>query len=181
MQMHYNLLGGMAPDRTRVDVALAPPEATGTLVRIGGTGLLKRNLQIAADDASSIHTQSATVTQWRALRGQPPFPSGTGYALGAGGHMHMIGRRLTITRTNATGDAVLLDIPSWSFHWQGQYEYVTPIALANTDTLTIRCEYDNSNEHRLALGLAPNTPVTWGEGTQDEMCLASIQMVDRLP
>ncbi len=181
MQMHYNLLGGMAPDRTRVDVALAPPEATGTLVRLGGTGLLKRNLQIAADDAASVHTQSATVTQWRALRGQPPFPSGTGYALGAGGHMHMIGRRLTITRTNATGDTVLLDIPSWSFHWQGQYEYVTPIALANTDTLTIRCEYDNSNEHRLALGLQPNTPVTWGEGTQDEMCLAAIQMVDRLP
>ncbi len=181
VQMHYNLLGGMASDRTRVDVALAPPEVTGTLVRLGGTGLIKRNLQIAADDAASIHTQSATVTQWRALRGQPPFPSGTGYALGSGGHMHMIGRRLTITRTNASGDTVLLDIPSWSFHWQGQYEYVTPIALANTDTLTIRCEYDNSNEHRLALGLSPNTPVTWGEGTQDEMCLAALQMVDRLP
>jgi mono/diheme cytochrome c family protein len=181
VQMHYNLLGGMAPDRTRVDVALAPPEATGTLVRLGGTGLVKRNLQIAANDGASVHTQSATVSQWRALRGQPPFPSGTGYALGAGGHMHMIGRRITITRTNASGDTVLLDVPSWSFHWQGQYEYRAPIAVANTDTLTIRCEYDNSNEHRLELGLDPNVPVTWGEGTQDEMCLASIQMVDRLP
>jgi mono/diheme cytochrome c family protein len=181
VQMHYNLLGGMAPDRTRIDVALAPAGANTTLVRLGGLGLVKRNLQIAANDGASIHTQSATVQQWRALRGQQPFPSGKGYALGAGGHMHLVGRRITITRTNASGDAVLLDIPAWSFHWQGQYEYKTPIELANSDTLTIRCEYDNSNAHRLALGLLPNTPVTWGEGTQDEMCLASVQMVDRLP
>jgi mono/diheme cytochrome c family protein len=181
MQMHYNLLGGMAPDRTRVDVALAPPEANATLIRLGGISLLKRNLQIAADDGASVHTQSATLAQWRALRGQQPYPSGYGYVLGAGGHMHLIGRHLTITRTNAAGSNVILDIPAWSFHWQGQYELATPIQVANTDTLTIRCEYDNSNEHRLALGLTANMPVTWGEGTQDEMCLAGLQMVDRLP
>jgi len=181
VQMHYNLLGGMAPDRTRVDVALAPPEANTTLVRLGGLALIKRNLQIAANDPASVHTASATVQQWRALRGQQPFPSGKGYALGAGGHMHLVGHRITITRSNAGGDTVLLDVPAWSFHWQGQYQYKTPIELANSDTLTIRCEYDNSNEHRLALGLDPSTPVTWGEGTRDEMCLASVQMVDRLP
>ena len=181
MQMHYNLLGGMAPDRTRVDVALASPDAGASLIRLGGVGLIKRTLQIAADDGASVHTQSATLSQWRALRGQPAFPSGFGYVLGVGGHMHMIGKRITLTRTSATGSTVLLDVPAWSFHWQGQYELATPIQVANTDTLTIRCEYDNSNVHRLALGLTANMPVTWGEGTQDEMCLASLQMVDRLP
>jgi mono/diheme cytochrome c family protein len=181
VQMHYNLLGGMAPDRTRVDVALAPPEATTSLIRLGGVALIKRNLQIAADDGASVQTQSLTLSQWRALRNQAPFPSGFGYALGAGGHMHLIGKRITISRTTAAGTTVLLDIPAWSFHWQGQYELQTPIQIANTDTLTIRCEYDNSNAHRLALGLAPNVPVTWGEGTQDEMCIGAIEMVDRLP
>ena len=181
IQMHYNLLGGADPDRTRVDVALAPSEATGTLIPLGGVGLIKRNLQIAANDGASVHTQTASVSQWRAVRGQQPFPSGRGYALGAGGHMHMIGRRITITRTNAISSTVLLDIPAWSFHWQGSYQFLTPIEVDNTDTLTIRCEYDNSNVNRLALGLAPNVAVTWGEGSQDEMCLASIQMVDRLP
>ena len=92
--------------------------------------------------------------------------------------MHMIGRRITVTRN---GTDTLLDIPNWSFHWQGQYQYATPIEVANTDTLTIRCEYDNSNEHRLALGIPPNTAVTFGEGTADEMCLASLQMVEQLP
>lgn len=181
VQMHYNLLGGMDPDRTRVDVALAPTSQNATLVRLGGATLIKRNLQIAADDPASVHTASATVQQWRALRGQAPFPSGKGYALGAGGHMHLIGRRITISRSNATGTDTLLDIPAWSFHWQGSYQFVTPIELANSDTLTIRCEYDNSNEHRLALGLDINTPVSWGEGTRDEMCLASVMMVDELP
>ncbi|MEO8701419.1 MAG: hypothetical protein ABI867_15340 [Kofleriaceae bacterium] len=177
IQMHYNLLGGSDPDRTRVDVALAPSEANATLIRLGGASLIKRNLTIPANTGSVVQETTLTVQQWRQLRGQAPFPGGKGYALGAGGHMHLIGRRISIT----SGTRTLLDIPAWSFHWQGQYQFVTPIELQNTDSLTIRCEYDNSNEHRLALGLDPNVPVTWGEGTHDEMCLASVMMVDRLP
>ena len=181
IQMHYNLLGGMDPDRTRVDVALAPASQNASLVRLGGLGMVKRNLQIDADDASSVHELSLTVQQWRQLRNQNPFPAGKGYVLGAGGHMHQIGQRISITRTNVTGTTTLLDIPQWSFHWQGQYQYVTPIEVANTDTLKIRCEYDNSNANRLALGLTPNTAVSWGEGSEDEMCLASLLIVESLP
>lgn len=181
IQMHYNLLGGSDPDRTKVEVALAPPEANASLIRLGGVGLVKRNLLIAVDQADAVHTQSATVAQWRQLRGQPPFPGGKGYALAVAGHMHMIGKRILLTRSNASGTTTLLDIPAWSFHWQGQYQFATPIELANTDTLTIRCEHDNSNQRRLTLGLPPSMPVTWGEGSLDEMCLGSVQMVDRLP
>jgi copper type II ascorbate-dependent monooxygenase-like protein len=172
IQVHYNLLGGSDPDRTRVDIALAPPEQNATLIRLGGLAMLKRNLTIPAGDPASVHEVSATVAQWRQLEGGQPFPSGTGFALGAGGHMHLIGHRVTITRTNAAGTDTLLDIPAWDFHWQGQYQYVTPIALANTDTLTLRCEYDNS---------AGTQTVTWGEGTQDEMCIGALQMVEQLP
>jgi mono/diheme cytochrome c family protein len=181
IQMHYNLLGGSDPDRTKVDVALAPPEANATLIRLGGLGLVKRNLQIAADQAAAVHTQSATVAQWRTARGGQPFPAGKGYVLAVGGHMHMIGKRILLTRSNTSGTTTLLDIPSWSFHWQGQYQFATPIEVANTDTLTIRCEHDNSNQNRLAHGLPASMPVTWGEGSLDEMCLGSVQVVDRLP
>src|SRR5262249_37881516 len=123
-------------------------------------------------DPASVHEVSATVAQWRQLTGGQPFPSGTGFALGAGGHMHLIGHRVTITRTNATGTTTLLDIPAWDFHWQGQSPYATPIPLANTDTATPRCEYDNR---------AGTQTVTWGEGTQDEMCIGALQMVEQLP
>lgn len=181
IQMHYNTLGGSDPDRTRIDVALAPTAETGSLVPLRGLGLIKRNLTIAADDPASVHTASATVQQWLALRGQQLPPSGKGYLVGAGGHMHLIGKSLRITRRGAAGTTVLLDIPRWDFHWQGQYLYVEPIEVAATDTLELRCEYDNSNTNRLAHGLQPNVEVTWGEGTQDEMCLASLQVVERLP
>lgn len=181
VQMHYNLLGGSDPDRTKVDVALAPPEASGQLIRLSSVGLVKRNLQIGIDQADAVHTQSATVAQWRQLRGQPPLPAGKGYALAVAGHMHMIGKRILLTRSNAAGTTTLLDIPAWSFHWQGQYQLATPIELASTDTLTIRCEHDNSNANRLTHGLPPSMPVTWGEGSLDEMCLGSVQVVDRLP
>ena len=181
IQVHYNLLGGSDPDRTTVAIATASDTVAPTLIPLGGIGLIRHDLTIPIDDAAAVNTQSATVTQWRALRGGKPFPSGHGYAMGIGGHMHLVGHRITVTRTNASGDQILLDIPAWTFHWQGQYQFAQPIEIDNTDTLTIRCEYDNSNTNRLAQGLQPNTSVGWGEGTTDEMCLASIQIVDHLP
>lgn len=181
IQVHYNLHGGLAPDRTRVDIALAPPEDNATLIRLGAVGLRKGDLYIPAGEPSVIEETSMTVAAWRASRGLPPFASGHGYVLGAGGHMHLIGTRIVLTRRNASGDTVLLDIPRWSFHWQGGYTYVTPIEIANDDTLVIRCEYDNTDEHRIAQGLEPGLAVEWGEGTTDEMCLGSLRVVETLP
>jgi hypothetical protein len=182
IQIHYNLHGGTDPDRTRVEVALAPASENGTIVQLGGLGMARRPLSIPASQAGVVQEQTLTVAAWRQLRGQMPFASGRGYALGVGGHMHLIGTRIAITRQTTTGATdVLFDIPRWRFHWQGSYLYETPIELANDDTLTIRCEYDNSDENRLALGLRPATPVTWGEGTTDEMCLASLRVVETLP
>jgi len=96
--------------------------------------------------------------------------------------MHLVGHRISLTRTDTAGNTTtLLDIPRWDFHWQGLYTYQQPIEIQNTDKLTLRCEYDNSNANRLAQGLEPNTAVTWGEGTQDEMCLGSLIAVETLP
>jgi hypothetical protein len=181
IQVHYNLLGGHDPDRTKVEVALAPAATAASLIRLGGISLIRHNLSIPINEPAAVNTQSATVNQWRALRGGQPFPSGKAYILGAGGHMHLVGKKITVTRTNAAGTTTLLDIPDWNFHWQGEYTFAQPIEVANTDTLTIRCEYDNSTQNRLTKGLPPGVAVTWGEGTQDEMCLASLQIVDRLP
>lgn len=181
IQMHYNLLGGSDPDRTKVEIAVASDDVAPSLIRLGTLSLIKHNLAIPADTAGAINEQTATLNQWRALRGGKPFPSGHGYILGAGGHMHLVGKRIAITRTSATGASTILDVPDWNFHWQGQYELAQAIQIENTDALTIRCEHDNSNANRLSHGLSPNVSVTWGEGTTDEMCLASLQIVDRLP
>jgi hypothetical protein len=182
IQMHYNLLGGDDPDRTKVEIAVAPAATADELIKLASIGLIKHNLDIPAGDANAVNEQALTVQQWRALRGGKPFPSGHAYLMGAGGHMHLVGKRIAVTRTTSAGvTQTLLDIPAWSFHWQGQYQLATPIELDNTDTITIRCEHDNSDQNRLAKGLQPGMAVTWGEGTTDEMCLAQLQIVDRLP
>ena len=181
MQIHYNLRGGRDPDRTRIDVALAPVGTGSSLARLTGIGLARRNLLIRADQAEVVSEATYTVAQWRQARGQQPFASGGGYLLGAGGHMHMLGRSFSLTRTNPDGATVLRDLPRWDFHWQGGYFFQQPIRILNEDRLTVRCVHDNSNANRAIHGLGPSVDVTWGEGTEDEMCLGSLMAVETLP
>lgn len=49
--------------------------------------------------------------------------------------------------------------PPWDFNWQQGYFYEGAPRIAG-DTLRITCTYDTSAERQ---------PITWGEGTGDEM------------
>ena len=65
---------------------------------------------------------------------------------------------------HAAGDSTCaIDIPHWSFHWQGFYYYKQPLPVAGGDVVRLTCSYDNT---------AGSTALTWGEKTTDEMCLA---------
>jgi hypothetical protein len=79
-------------------------------------------------------------------------------------HMHQLGvsARLSVERAGG-GEACLLDIPRWDFHWQGSYGLVEPVVFNPGDQLRLSCTWDN----------ATMSDVTWGEGTTDEMCLGS--------
>lgn len=56
------------------------------------------------------------------------------------------------------------------------------VALGLTDQITVRCTYDNTPENRARVGLSPESVlVTAGEGTGDEMCIGSLQLVARDP
>ena len=88
----------------------------------------------------------------------------------------------TIERRNAQGTTVLLDIPDWHFHWQGSYQLAEPIAISPDDDLTVRCINDNTEEKRAHQGnMSPVVDVRWGEGTEDEMCIGYVTVVDRKP
>lgn len=57
-------------------------------------------------------------------------------------------------------------LPRWDFHGQGLYFYEGDgIAVRPDEPLTIRCTYDT---------LSRAQTVTWGEGTDDEMCVAGL-------
>jgi hypothetical protein len=58
-------------------------------------------------------------------------------------------------------ETCLLDIPAWNFHWQGGYQLKEPITFNPGDKMFVQCNFDNTTM----------SPVEWGEGTGDEMCL----------
>ena len=62
------------------------------------------------------------------------------------------------------------DIPHWDFHWQGGYALKTPKAVGSGDSISIECHWDNSAANQ-PHGEVPHD-LNWGEGTEDEMCLA---------
>jgi mono/diheme cytochrome c family protein len=115
------------------------------------------------DEDDFIHQDASAVTSdcTRPIREEA-------LAVGVMGHMHVRGVSLRVTLNAGRPDEqILLDIPDWDFHWQGSYQFETPIAVKAGDSLKIQCVWDNSR--------TPNPRyMFWGEGTDDEMCLGAV-------
>jgi hypothetical protein len=87
-------------------------------------------------------------------------------------HMHRIGTSFKAWSLNPDGDTTrLINIPKWSFHWQGFYDYQKPVHITDPSTLQAEATYDNTSNN-------PDNPsnppqdVSAGEHTTDEMMLA---------
>lgn len=176
MQIHYNLAGEPAPDRTKIDVALAPkgeePAQDLATLRIRNN---KIRVPAGAKDVAFETTMTA-----RELAAGRFYPDGQATLRMVAGHMHMVGVQTSLTLERANGDkSVLLDIPAWNFHWQGSYTLESPIPLNADDKVTLRCVYDNTPEHLAAVEYPePAHLVTLGEGSTDEMCIGYLTVTD---
>ena len=86
-------------------------------------------------------------------------------------HMHVLGRRMTVTATLPDGTTrPLIDVPDWDFNWQGFYAYKQPVRLPAGSRVDLVAHYDNSPGNPRNPSSPPKL-VTWGEQTTDEMCL----------
>jgi Copper type II ascorbate-dependent monooxygenase, C-terminal domain len=87
-------------------------------------------------------------------------------------HMHLLGRKMHVTATLPAGSQkCLINVDDWDFNWQGMYQYKDPVAIPSNTKLAVEAYYDNSSDN----WRNPNTPpkpVSWGEQTTDEMCIA---------
>ena len=87
-------------------------------------------------------------------------------------HMHLLGRKMKVEMTPKDGAAqCLIDIEDWDFNWQGAYRYAKPIDVPTGARLSLTAHYDNSSGNPRNPNDPPK-PVSWGEATTDEMCIA---------
>jgi hypothetical protein len=92
------------------------------------------------------------------------------------GHMHLLGRSISIELNPGTPDAqTLLDIPVWDFDNQGARPLAEPVQVEPFDTLRVTCRHTQRLRDSLpAFEGQPDRYVVWGEGTTDEMCLGIV-------
>jgi len=153
LQIHYNQENGRHTDRTQIDLMLAksvPKEAF--VQRIAAT-----NLHLPPRQPSVDQTQTEIVPEDVTLWGLWP-------------HMHKLGTGLEVTASRGGGQQTCLArVSNWDFHWQGFAHYTKPLTVKQGDEMRITCTYDT---------LSRNTATTWGQGTNDEMCIAFFYMTE---
>jgi hypothetical protein len=155
MQVHYNVAGGTYPDQTVVRLqtkaAVGHPAA---FLPIPNTRLQLPPGQLLVESTRTLdlEDQPLDIT----IHGVLP-------------HMHTLGRTLKLTGSIGGADQCVTWVDRWDFNWQGAWWYDTPLS-GSTSSLTLTCGYDTRER---------TETVTWGEGTQDEMCLAYLYVTAR--
>src|SRR5581483_4815689 len=171
MQIHYNLLAGHAPVRSKLSLETVP--ATPTLKPLaldllpappdipcsaGQTGPLCDRAASMADLGQRFGAEMPrfvnTIEQFCGRDPNNP-PAGdtttctwplnfTGQVLRIGAHMHLLGKHMTVVLNPGTPQArPLLDV-QYNFHYQVAYDMPQPVAVSPGDKLQVTCSYDPS-------------------------------------
>jgi hypothetical protein len=151
LQVHYNLGPGSFPDRTTVHLKTEPTVASPSVF----TPIADTSLDVAPGQELGIATRTFTL--------DPPISQATIY--GVLPHMHTLGRTLRVEATIpqlGTTSTCVVNVDRWDFNWQNAWWYETPLVAEGVTSFTLSCGFDTRER---------TTPVTWGEGTADEMCL----------
>lgn len=94
-------------------------------------------------------------------------------------HMHWLGRDFTFAAVlpdEKHTRVPLIKIDRWNFNWQGTYALVEPIRLPKGTYFEMVAHFDNSDKNPAN----PNRPaklVSWGDQTNDEMCIGIYEFV----
>ena len=156
MQIHYNLLAGAVPDVTSLNLQFASSVQKDALL----VPLADGDLQLPAGQPEVSFTFSSPLLFLpEPLEIHGAFP-----------HMHTLGRQLSFTRSRIADPSqteCLARVNTWDFHWQEIGFYPESILVDGGDALSITCTYDTTSR---------TEDISWGEGTQDEMCLVFVYL-----
>lgn len=157
VQVHYNLLSAQPgdTDRSSVDMRIEPSATAAYYVPVYNYGFAAEPHMTSVSSSYDFPFGATWLT---------PYGVPAAHVYGIGPHMHTLGTDIQVDMLNADGSTdCLVHIPRWDFNWQLGYRYVHPIPVTGATNMRITCTWNTSSR---------DTTVTWGEGTQDEMCLA---------
>jgi tetratricopeptide (TPR) repeat protein/mono/diheme cytochrome c family protein len=161
VEMH--LLPGKTPVTLQPEIALfltaTPPARTPITVRMAS-----KTIDIPAGKRDYVVTDTYEL----------PVPADL---LSVYPHAHYLGAEMLVTaEIPGRGTSTLLHIRDWSFHWQQDYRYVTPIQLPRGTRLTMKYTFDNSadNEDNPS---DPPVRVRAGPKSTDEMAELGLQLL----
>ncbi|MFL6154426.1 MAG: hypothetical protein ACJ72B_18770 [Ornithinibacter sp.] len=196
VQVHYNLLAGTGADRSTVRLRLS--EAAGSDKQVLRTMLLPAPVELPCRDnlTKGLCNRALAVADLKRRFAEDPAPADLLHLLcgpvepgpvqsctrpirdkgtirAASGHMHLLGRSITVDVNKGTPQARrVLDIPTWNFDDQGSIALKKPLDVGPGDTVTVTCRHDQELRDLLpAFEGTEDRYVAWGEGTTDEMCL----------
>lgn len=150
MQVHYHLEGDAEPDQSSMDLMLqdsVPDEAV--LFPAG-------NWEFYLPPGESSVTDSQVFLDFIG-------PVGPVQVHGVAPHLHTRGQSMQVEIGVGADHQCLLDVPKWDFNWQGLYFYEEPLTVKSGAMARVTCTWDTTD--------ASGT-TEWGDGTEDEMCLA---------
>jgi hypothetical protein len=151
LQVHYHLdEPEPEPDRSRIDLMLAPSvQNEAVLLPVGNWWF---ELEPGQSSVSDTQVDLDFIG-----------PIGEVELHAVAPHMHTRGRSMQVEVGLGAKRQCLLDVPEWDFEWQGLFFYEEPITVGGGAMLRISCTWDTRDADEVT---------TWGDGTDDEMCLA---------
>jgi hypothetical protein len=168
MQIHYNLFDPSTrgrSDRTEVKIRLEDRvDREGFFLLPDGfltTLFFGQPAQLEAGKESVPFTWKSSLRDFGI--------EGTYQLYGVAPHMHQRGRKFELRVGPEGGDACAARVDRWDFHWQRLYIYDDPIELDANTAFTVTCDYDTRDR---------TEPILPGWGTQNEMCLAVLYLVE---
>lgn len=157
MQVHYYSAVSRDPDQTRVGIYFAKSKVEKPMFFLP---LVQQRLNIPAGRADHVESMNLTIPLLLDHKVINIFP-----------HMHLLGTEIRVDMVRGGTTTPFIKIDQWDFNWQGPYTFTNQQSVAAGSTLRLTCKYDNSPANPRNPSNPPKR-VTWGEGTEDEMCVA---------
>ncbi len=151
--LHYQSIGSVQKDQTRLGLTFADPKT----VRQEVAMQLMFDLELSIPPGVRDHSVSRTWAINRDVELLSLFP-----------HMHLRGKSFRYELIHPDGsEEVLLDVPRWDFNWQHRYVFATPRRVMAGSQLRCAAVYDNSADN--PANPDPSATVRAGTQSWDEM------------